>query len=462
MTRRYGLAGLVVLAGLAGVGLARRALAPQAAMVTLSVGYLQATAIDMQTHRAFIETASYTPGFSDHLDVLDTVSGRIVRTLTVDRFPGGGLAVDERANRVFVATGDDSFLRVLDARSGALLHTVALVSPASADTIQGVAMDTRTDRVFVGSTLYNTVQTLDARSGALLHAVRNAGDTLTVDEQEGRVFAYVANNGGSAFTLSVLDARTGTLLRALTLNQQPVQVVPSPTTGRVIVAEAASIVILDARTGRVVTTLPTAVAPQLLSEMNGRLLFSAGASQGTTLIDIDVRTGRVAHTAALNPGVSQWAIDRRRGRVFASGGATAAAGHVWMIDAHSGAILHTSVVGPNPGTVAVDERSDRVFVASSDLTSQTGSQIVPGSVAELDARSGRVLRTIPCDADANALLLDARAGHVFALCAGTPKQVTDMWGWIPQVVRGWLPFLPPPSSSTQPIPTLVRMIDATR
>lgn len=468
MTRRHGLAALAVLVGLAGVGLARRAMEPDAATVALSEGYPIATAIDTRTHRAFIEMATYT-SFSSHLDVLDTASGRLVRALTLDRFPGGDLAIDERTNRAFVVDGAANTLRVFDARSGALLRTVALLSPVSDDSgqgiAQGIAVDTRTNRVFVGSTLYNVVQIFDARSGARLHTVSNAGDAVVADERSGRVYAFVTKTGASIFTLTILDARSGTLLHTVTLNQQPLQVVPSPAIRRVIVAEPGAVVILNVRTGRLLRTLPMASFPRIVSEMNGRVIVTSWG-QHPTFIDVDAHTGRVVHTITLSSSANLWAIDRRRGRVFVSGAAIAA-GRVWMIDARSGANLHTSTVAPNPGAIAVDERSDRVFVTSGPLNisgpiNQAGGPSNSGSVIELDARSGRVLRAIPCGASSDALLMDEQAGRLMALCAARPAQPTDAWSWIPRGMRRWLHLLPATRPTSSAAPEIVHMLDATR
>lgn len=235
---------------------------------------------------------------------------------------------------------------------------------------------------------------------------------------------------------------------------------PSPATGRVVVAEAGAIVILNARTGRLLRTLPTASFPRIVSEMNGRVIVT-GWGQHPSLIDVDARTGRVVHATTLSSSANLWAIDRRRGRVFVGGSGNSGAGRVWMIDARSGAIVPTSVVAPNPGAVAVDEHSDRVFVTSGPLN-RVGGLSYAGSVIVLDARGGRVLRTIPCGASSDALLMDEQAGRLMALCAASPAQPTDAWSWIPRGIRRWLHLLPTPRPTSGTAPEIVRMLDATR
>ncbi|HKC72626.1 MAG TPA: hypothetical protein VKF37_00270 [Chloroflexota bacterium] len=73
----------------------------------------------------------------------------------------------------------------LDARTGTVLHTVAVgVGP------RAIAVDERRGRVFVANTRSNSVSVLDAGSGALLRTVVvGAGPSAAaVDERIGKVF----------------------------------------------------------------------------------------------------------------------------------------------------------------------------------------------------------------------------------------------------------------------------------
>jgi YVTN family beta-propeller protein len=111
------------------------------------------------------------------------------------------VAVDERLGRVYVVnTGDDS-LSILDARSGAPLHTVALDQNPAA-----VAVDERRGRVYVASggatdaagnlVGPGSVDVLDARTGQITRtmAVGVAPSAVAVDERSGA--AFVVNAGG--------------------------------------------------------------------------------------------------------------------------------------------------------------------------------------------------------------------------------------------------------------------------
>jgi hypothetical protein len=135
-----------------------------------------------------------TAGEADYVTSVDTHNGTIVRAVPLASAPYAGMALDEAADRTFVtySTGerDDSgdyhaAVAVLDIRRGALRRIVPLRGlPTS------IVVDTARAHVFVelqhadGTGTNNkpaTIAMLDARSGALLHTAvvgRNAGPVV--------------------------------------------------------------------------------------------------------------------------------------------------------------------------------------------------------------------------------------------------------------------------------------------
>jgi DNA-binding beta-propeller fold protein YncE len=138
----------------------------------------QGLAVDETTGRAFVTSGSA-------VSVLDATSGSLLRTVRLGAFPVD-IAVDTTANRVFVPTGFGT-VSLLDARSGALLRTVH--TGGAPDLPPAVAVDERTRRVFVAAT--NFVKVLNASTGALLHTVSGVapgGAYIAVDAASSRVF----------------------------------------------------------------------------------------------------------------------------------------------------------------------------------------------------------------------------------------------------------------------------------
>jgi DNA-binding beta-propeller fold protein YncE len=250
-----------------------------------------AVAVDEATHRAFVAAAflpPYTPAFVGNvLRVLDTRSGALVRTVHVGNVPLS-IAVDERTNRVFVATlgpvnqagvslGHGQ-VAVLDARTGALLHTVTVgVSP------RALVVARTTGRVFVPNLDSRSMSILDARTGTLLRTVPlglmpcDSGADLpctaaAVDEKTRRVFV-AGDTGTNSFTglVRVLDARSGAILRSMTIKGRPYAAAVDERTGHAFITNLGdatvdgTVLMLNARTGAVLRTITVGGTPLALA-----------------------------------------------------------------------------------------------------------------------------------------------------------------------------------------------------
>ena len=384
MTRRQVgvlVAGVILLVVAATTGLALRTTLTGPLLWTVALdGFPQSIVVDAQTHRAFVPTIPFGVG-SASMNVLDTDTGAILRRLTIGGNWNPLPVVDERAGRVVVAAsvqvrygpGIAGIVRVLDARSGALVRAVTVgLFP------QGVAVDEQTGRAFVTSPGFagaGLVGVLDTRTGRLLRTVL-AGlhpSPLMVDEQTGR--AFVPTNVG----VSVLDTRSGAVLRTVAVGQ-----------GRL-----AGLPLLDARSGRVFVVIRSLAQAPL-------------------------------------------------------------PGSIIVLDARNGAVVRRVALGGSPGLVAVDERAGRVIVLTRGW---------PGTinhVSILDARTGAILHTLPVGVAAHAMAVDERNGHVFVINGPGFVILPDSWAWLPSWLRRRLPFLPPPGGHSRSVPAGVTMIDPTR
>jgi len=226
-------------------------------------GVSLAGAIDSRDNRLILVRASvdFDGGLGNAtVDVLDTRSGRLVGRSDLGGLPAPGkLAVDETTGRAFMLTTDVTMNRgtvvVVDTRSGRLLGRTPLPGMPAA-----LATDTRTEHVFVTTQgpapraigVANValrpigpghVAVLDARTGALLRMVRVgvAPGAVAVDGRSERVF--VANAGpvdglGNATepgTVSVLDARSGVVLRTVMVGLNPDSIAVDERSGRAFV-----------------------------------------------------------------------------------------------------------------------------------------------------------------------------------------------------------------------------------
>jgi DNA-binding beta-propeller fold protein YncE len=243
---------------------------------TLGVGpHPHAIALDPQIHRAFVVNTG-----DDTLSVLDTSQGVVLHTIHIDATPddtddvrglveqgssvpppyapqpysqpqsfSGGFTggffgfaqesavVDSRTHRVFV--DGIGVVRVLDARSGAVVNTVTLPG----DNGQ-MAVDRQTGQVFVAGE--NGVSVLDSWTGQVRRTLAAGGpaSAVAVDGRRGRVF--VAHKGPTDSTgtpigtgsVSMLDARSGAVLRTMSVGVAPVALAVDERTGRAVVLNA--------------------------------------------------------------------------------------------------------------------------------------------------------------------------------------------------------------------------------
>lgn len=262
------------------------------------VGYF-ATALAFDDSAGRIALFSFD-AFTWVATFLDARSGAVVHTTPLGFTPGsrgGSIAVDARHSRAFVVTPDNINVTMLDTRSGALLRTINI----GAGTIV-LATDARSERVFAVDRDMGMVTTLDSQSGAIVRKVRvgQAPIAPVVDERSGRVFVFNAGDG----SVSVLDARSGAIVRTAHIGSDtlgmPVvsELGMDEQHGRVYVASAGptnsvgnplgngSVSILDARSGTVVRAITVGVFPGdvVADERTGRAFV---VNQGGSTPDPD-------------------------------------------------------------------------------------------------------------------------------------------------------------------------------
>lgn len=198
----------------------------------LAVGETPTTvAVDARVGHAFV----VDPG-SNAVYMLDTRTGTVVRGQSMVMTPAL-VAVDEQGGQALVTSGSP-FVSVLDARSGASVRTAVLRASGGP-----LAVDGRSGHVFVLDPGGNSVAMLDMRAGLVLRriAVGLFPVALAIDARRGRAYV-VSRDEATSFNptttggVSVLDTRTGAVLRTIPVGVDPVAVAVDEESGRVFVA----------------------------------------------------------------------------------------------------------------------------------------------------------------------------------------------------------------------------------
>jgi YVTN family beta-propeller protein len=397
---------LLLVALAAGVVTIRRAaMAP--VLWTVGVGHgASALALAPRVGRVFVANSD-----DQTVTMLDARSGAVLATIAVGGVPIA-LAVDETAGRVFTVNARASScsmpacyyglatVSVLDIRSGALIRTVGVGRGAAA-----VALDERAGRVFVANVDDATVSVLDASSGRVLRTVDLAGSTplaLAVDARTRRVFvSRLFGSRGRMSGVSLLDSRTGALVRTVRVDRIMGQVLVDPRHGHVVVASASGLHVLEARTGRLLRRIRAIEVPLAVDARDGRVLVSGHDH----LRLLDIRSGLLSEPvlAGASPGPLTWidttAVDETRGRIFVI--VRAADGHgvptererLAVLDGRSGTLLQSIAIGADVVALAVDPRTQRAFIVRRAVVADGPRR--PDGVAAVTAWARRVLPWLP-------------------------------------------------------------------
>jgi len=410
-----------------------------------------ALALDQRTGHAFVLNSG-----NNTVSVIDARTGALVHTAVVGAFPGAlvqsgytrAIAVNSRGGRVFIGTygrNSGGGITTLDAATGQVVGATAVAASPS-----GMLVDEQANRLFVSSDAVvatNLVSVLDATSGALLH-------TVTFD-QGVRMVAVAANGArvvaASEAAVNLLDPRTGALLHTVgapALRGHLSSIAVNNRAGRIFVASwgGASdvplnrISMLDAMSGALLASVPT-LLPQDIT-INERLnrvyaTVSAYSSRGQVIV-LDATSGRLIGATTVGRAPGQVVTDGSTGHAFVVNGQD---GTVSMLDGYSGKLLTTIMLRPAltqgivdvEGTlshlIAIDEQAGRVLVGNPSPyriphqpcpgSCPAPQPVVtgPGSVSVLDAATGRVLRTVTVERVPLALALDQSAGRGVVLNA---------------------------------------------
>jgi DNA-binding beta-propeller fold protein YncE len=351
------------------------------------------------------------------------------------------------------------------------------------------------------------LRTFSAGSFPYAVAVSPAGRAFVVNRTS--EWTGLSADGGS---VSVLDLRSGTVVRRVPVGADPRAIAVAGPEGRVFVAndDDASVSVLDARRGAPLRTTRVGPGPRALAlDMPAHRVFVVSAGDGAVSV-LDARSGALLRTIHLDAvpsygstgssGLGSWpttsrgivppfgsaAVAALGGRVFVGSGRA-----VMVLDARSGALLRTVMVteavrhlaadprtghvfiagetavrlldarhtwavrtiaaGEHPSALAIDARRGRVFVADMGATDANGIPTGAGSVAIVNAATGAVLRTVPVGVAPSALAIDERTGRAVVVNAGGPVHRRGPWDALPRWLVRRLPFLASPDPDTRTV-----------
>jgi YVTN family beta-propeller protein len=205
-----------------------------------------------------------------------------------------------------------------------------------------------------------------------------------------------------------------------------------------------SVSVIDARSSTLVRTLPVAGVPEDIAvDVNtGRAFVTL--SDTNAVAEIDTHTLRILTTSRVGKTPRAVEVDSATHRVFVT---NAASDTVSVLDSRTGHVLHTVSVGVDPYVLAIDRTAGHVLVLNSGPDALTNQPSEPGTVSILNAADGTLQHISHVDTNRGALLqslaVDEPTHHAFVV--NTESQTVTMLdtrsGAVLQILKGvFLPF----------------------
>ena len=276
---------------------------------------------------------------------------------------------------------------------------------------------------------------LDTRTGTLLRTITIPFGPLAIgeDEQGKRIFVVSAGgmkgNGVSFLgtgVVSMLDARNGMMRWHTGVGVHPAAVAVDATTRRVFVVNAGqmgriglgpgSVSVLDAETGRVVGTIPVGRGAVAAAVDNRAGRVFVANEESRSISMLDARSGVILRTVSVGFATAL-AVDEMAGRVIVANGGS---GTVSVLDAATGAIVRTVIVAGGPTAVAIDARTHRAFITSTGGRSRAVPRRLPRVL------SGLVSLFVDPQAQTYVSVLDTRSGALLRdvhVGCGVPREI---------------------------------------
>lgn len=295
-------------------------------------------AVDQQTGRLFVANGGYYDRHGLHgagIAVLDTRSLAVLRRIPVNGSTGTVMIDPLRGVAVvpvYSAASGATTIYELDARSGRVARTTTRYSAL-------LAVDRVTRHIFVAKGA--SILVIDARDNRVVRVIPTGmkaplySGAVVTDERTGRLFVVDYSSG----LVSIFNTRTGSLMRSVAVGINPLRLAADPRTARVFVVNqghisaadhpdgAGSVSVLDARTGAVLrtVTLDLNAVAVAVDERRGLVLVTTAGPTGLPdngpvrkgkLYILDARTGAIRHVLAVGTGPYNIAEDAATGRAI--------------------------------------------------------------------------------------------------------------------------------------------------
>ena len=240
---------------------------------------------------------------SNTISVINTLTQKVVGTISETGIGPRGVAVSPDGSRVYIANSSSNSLSIINTAT----NTEISNSSSSVTNPSGVAVSPDGNIVYVTNFLYNSVSVINALNNNLITTISVGKNPFAVAVNPNGSEVFVANNGTN--TVSVISTATNTVSATIPVDLAPQGLAVSPDGSKVYVtnSNAQSVSVIDTKTNTVITTIPVGTNPWgIAMSPNGNTVYVANSGSNNVSV-INTATNTVTNTVSVgqNPfGVS--------------------------------------------------------------------------------------------------------------------------------------------------------------
>ena len=283
-------------------------------------------------------------------------------------------------------------------------HLVQTFKPGGDTGWDYLTVDAQARRFYISRGTY--MQVLNSDSGKLVGEIPNTNGVhgIALAPELGRGFT----SNGRDNSVSIIDLKTLKAIGTVAVGTRPDCILYDSVTHRVFTFNGGSndVTAVDAASGKVLGTIPLGGRPEFAVTDGAGMLYDNIEDKGE-IAAIDARTLTVkAHWPLGAEGPSGLAIDTKNRRLFA----VCDGGKMVVVNADTGAVAANPVIGNGPDAAGFDLKSQLAFSSNG----QDGTLTV---LHEDTPNTYSVVQTVPTQAGARTLALDAKTHRVFVVTA---------------------------------------------
>lgn len=294
--------------------------------------------------------------------------------------------VDDSTGRLFVSHGNET--QIVDSKTGNVLATIE-------DTkgVHGVTLDKDDNKAFISCGKDSSVVVINLSTFQIIGKIKVTGsnpDAILYDKYSGRVFTF---NGRSS-NVTVIDAKTSAVKGTLDMPGKP-EFAVTDEDGKIYVniEDKSEIVQFDTKTLKVLNIWDIAPGKEpsgLAIDLKNNLLFSV--CDNKLMIILDANTGKVITTLQIGQRTDGCAFDPQLNRVYSSNG-DGTLTVVQEINAKKFKVLENVSTKTGARTVCVNKTTHHIYLPTADFGQKPEptidnphprAPIIPGTFIILD------------------------------------------------------------------------------